>query len=254
MHKTQQHDAIVLSNSSEKDASARLAQLLAEAPIPRDELLPNLGLFLTSKSLSRVLFFYEVYKQIVDTHGVIAEFGVRWGQTLSLMEALRGILEPFNRHRKIIGFDTFEGARGFSAQVDGALSGTGEGSFSVPAGYEATLEQILSLQEALNPMSHIKRFELVKGDAAETLPAYLERHPETLFSMAILDMDIYRPTRAVLETIAPRLFRGSVLVFDELCDEYFPGETVALMETLGTRGLRLKRYPMTARVSYAVIE
>ncbi len=119
--KTKQHDAIVLSSQSEKDLQATLTGMLKDTPISDDELLPNLGLYLTSKSLSRILFFYEIYQKIVDTHGVVMEFGVRWGQTLSLLAALRGIFEPFNRHRKIIGFDTFAGFVGMSGEGRGAL-------------------------------------------------------------------------------------------------------------------------------------
>ena len=48
--------------------------------------------------------------------------------------------------------------------------------------------------------------------------------------------------------------RVSVLVFDELSDDIFPGETLAVNEVLGLRNLRLQRFPMTARVSYCVIE
>ena len=62
------------------------------------------------------------------------------------------------------------------------------------------------------------------------------------------------PTKTALEAVKPRLFKGSVLVFDELCDDIFPGETIALMDTLGIRGLRIQRYPMTARISYVVVE
>ena len=69
----------------------------------------NLGLFLDSKSLSRILFMDYLYKKNIDLQGVVMEFGVRWGQNCSLFSALRGIYEPFNRHRKIIGFDTFTG-------------------------------------------------------------------------------------------------------------------------------------------------
>lgn len=50
------------------------------------------------------------------------------------------------------------------------------------------------------------------------------------------------------------LFKGSVLVFDELCDDIFPGETIALREVFNIRNLRIQRMPMTARVSYVVIE
>lgn len=250
--KTQKHDAIVLSSQSEKDLQAQFVKLLKSAPLPDDELLPNLGLFLSSKALSRVLFFHEIYKKILNTHGMIMEFGVRWGQTLSLLSALRGIYEPFNRHRKIVGFDTFSGFVGMS-EKDGALCKTVDGSFSVSENYEDYLGEILALQEALNPISHLKKFELVRGDATQTIPEYLKRQPETMVSLAIFDFDIYKPTKAALEAVKPYLFKGSVLVFDELADDIFPGETVALREVFDTTNLRVERLPITARVSYVVL-
>ncbi len=251
--KTEKHDAIVLSSGSEKDALSVMGEMHAGHPLPSDEILANLGLFLTSKNLSRILFFYEMYKRIVNTHGVIFEFGVRWGQTLSVLSALRGIFEPFNRHRKIVGFDTFEGFVGMG-EKDGARCKCRDGSFSVSENYEQYLAKILTLQEQLNPISHLKKFELVKGDATETIPRYLKEHPETIVSMAIFDFDIYKPTKAALEAIKPHLCKGSLLVFDELCDDIFPGETVAVQEVLGLNNLRVQRLSMTSRISFAEYE
>jgi len=251
--KTEQHDAIILSSSEEKEIQKQFVASFKSSPLPDDEILPNLGLFLTSKALSRILFFYEIYKKIIHTHGIIIEFGVRWGQTLSIMSALRGIFEPFNRHRKIVGFDTFGGFRGIG-ENDGELSKCKDGSFSVTPGYEDYLDRILSLQEKLNPMAHLKRYELVKGDAVKTIPEYLKRHPETIISLAIFDFDIYAPTKAALEAIKPHLCKGSILVFDELCDDILPGETIALRETWGLNNVRLQRFPMTARISYLEVE
>lgn len=251
--KTEQHDAIILSSSEEKDIQKQFVALFKSSLLPDDEILPNLGLFLTSKALSRILFFYEIYKKIIHTHGIIIEFGVRWGQTLSIMSALRGIFEPFNRHRKIVGFDTFEGLKGIGKN-DGELSKCKDGSFSVTPGYEDYLDRILSMQEKLNPMSHLKRYELVKGDAVKTIPEYLKRHPETIISLAIFDFDIYAPTKAALEAIKPHLCKGSILVFDELCDDILPGETIALKETWGLNNVRVQRFPMTARISYLEVE
>ena len=51
--KTEKHDAIVLSSTSEKDAQKLFTSLLKNTPLPDDELLPNLGLFLSSKSFAR---------------------------------------------------------------------------------------------------------------------------------------------------------------------------------------------------------
>ena len=106
----------------------------------------------------------------------------------------------------------------------------------------------------LYSISHLKKFELVEGDAKHTIPDYLKKHPETVVSMAILDFDIYEPTKVALECIKPHLMKGSILVFDELCDDIFPGETIAVQEILGLNNLRVKRMPMTSRVSYAVVE
>ena len=251
--KTKKHDAIVLSSQSEKDLQALLFEHFRAAALPEDELLANLGLFLTSKSLSRILFFYEIYRKILHTHGVIMEFGVRWGQNLAVLSALRGIFEPFNRHRKIIGFDTFAGFRGMGPE-DGDRCKTVDGSFSVGENHDAYLEKLLSLADALNPIPHLKKFELVKGDAVETIPSYLKQHPETIVSLAIFDFDIYKPTKAALEAIRPHLMKGSVLVFDELCDDIFPGETLAAREVLGLANMRVERFPMTARISYMVME
>ena len=167
--KTKNHDAIVLASAAEKNVQERFAETLKYSPIPDDELLANLGLYLSSKNLSRLLFFYKIYMKILLTHGVITEFGVRWGQNLSLLSALRGIFEPFNRHRKIIGFDTFEGFSGV-CEKDGDKCKCADGSFSVTPHYEYYLDRIMSLQEELNPISHIKRYELVKGDALKTIP------------------------------------------------------------------------------------
>ena len=251
--KTEKHDAIILSSGDERETLKAFINHVKASPLPDDEVLPNLGLFLTSKAISRILFFYEIYKKIIHNHGVIMEFGVRWGQTLSIMSALRGIFEPYNRHRKIVGFDTFQGFAGIG-EKDGERCLCFDGSFSVTADYEAYLDKLLNLQDNLNPIAHLKKYELVRGNAIETVPAYFAIHPETIVSLAVFDFDIYEPTRTALEAVKPHLCKGSILVFDELCDDIFPGETIALQEIVGLNNVRIQRMPMTSRISYMEIE
>jgi hypothetical protein len=249
------HNAIVLTAHSEEEAFAALAAGLKDTGVPDNELLGNLGLFMPSKHLARLLFFRDIYAQVVTTHGIIVEFGVRWGATLALLANLRSLYEPFNRHRRIVGFDTFDGFKGVAAE-DGPGAGTRfkDGDFSVSASYDEELARLLTLHEQTNPMSHVKRFELVKGDAVQTVPAWFDAHPEAVVSLAIFDFDIYAPTKAALLAVKPRLFKGSVLVFDELSDDVFPGETVAVQEVLGLNNLRIQRSPFVSRVCYAVVE
>ena len=111
----------------------------------------------------------------------------------------------------------------------------------------------MACQEKLNPASHIRKYEIIKGDATRTLKKYLAQHPETMVSLAYFDMDIYQPTKQCLEMIKPYLNKGAVVGFDELCDETFPGETTAFREVFG-QNYKVQRLPITARASYIVIE
>jgi len=68
------------STASEVSNKAQLSARLRSAAIPDNELLDNLGLFLTRQTLSRINFMQQLYQMIVPVHGVIMEFGVRWGR------------------------------------------------------------------------------------------------------------------------------------------------------------------------------
>jgi hypothetical protein len=197
-------------------------------------------LFLKRQALSRLLYLDHIYQRILQTPGVICEFGVHWGATMSQLCNLRGMHEPFNYSRVIHGFDTFAGFPGVDSK-DGGLVAAGD--YSTSAGYETELEELLTLQESFSPLAHLKKFRLIKGDVAQTLPAWLDQNPHAVIAMAIFDMDIYQPTKTALELILPRLTKGSLLVFDELNCEFFPGETRAVAETLGLNNLRLQRFP-----------
>src|SRR5271157_162172 len=119
------------TNSSPKEQSLRndFFDLFKKCPIPDNELLLNLSLFIKRQDMSSLLFMNEIYNKIVNTHGVIMEFGVRWGRNMALFESLRGIYEPFNHNRKLIGFDTFEGFPSIHKK-DGTADIVSVGSYS----------------------------------------------------------------------------------------------------------------------------
>lgn len=244
-----------ISYESQEESQVRdeFVKTFRQCPIPDSEILANLGLFLNSKNLSRILFMNHLYQQIIDVQGIIIEFGVRWGQNSSLFAALRGIYEPFNRHRKIVGFDTFKGFPAITAK-DGKSKLMRAGADSVSQGYVDYLTKVMEFQEKDNPLAHIRKFELVAGDATVEIDKYLTAHPETIVALAYFDFDIYEPTRKCLEAIRPHLVKGSVLGFDELNDPDSPGETIALKEVLGLNKIHLKRYRYASRVSYMVVE
>ena len=242
---------LVGSTQSETDRKQMLVDRLRASRIPDVELLDNIGLYLTRQTLSRINFMQMLYQMIVPVHGTIMEFGVRWGQNMALFSTLRGIHEPFNYNRKIIGFDTFDGFPSVAPQDGGGVQA---GDYGVVENWSEELEGILDFHTQNAPIPHKKKHELVKGDATMTLPDYLKEHPETIVALAYFDFDIYKPTHDCLEAILPYLTKGSVLAFDELNTPQFPGETIAVREVLGLSRYAIKRDPSNPLTSYLVIE
>jgi hypothetical protein len=241
----------VLSGSTGKEIKNReeFVGMLKNSPIPNDEILSNLGLYINRQTLSRILFMNDLYKRIVNIHGVVMEFGVRWGQNLSLFSSFRGMYEPYNYNRKIIGFDTFEGFPNVDEKDGERVS---KGDYSVTNGYQDYLDAVLQYHQSESPIPHKKKYELVRGDATVTIHEYLARHPETIVSLAYFDFDIYKPTKVCLEAIKPHLTKGSILAFDELNFESFPGETIALREVLSINNYTICRDPFNPLCSYIV--
>lgn len=236
-----------------KNAREELIELFKRAPIPDDELMRNLGLFVNPPDIKKMLFLDDIYKKVLGVHGVVMEFGVRWGQNLALFQSLRSIYEPFNCNRKIIGFDTFEGFPSVH-EKDGNSNYAALGAYAVSENYEQFLAQVLYLQEQESPINHVRKFELVKGDAIEGLMNYLKRNPESIVSLAYFDFDVYKPTKECLEMLKGHLTKGSVIAFDELNDPHFPGETIALKEVFGLDKYRICRSPYSHLQSYIVYE
>ncbi len=240
------------NNSSDKEKCIRseFYNLFKNSPIPENELLSNLGLYTNRQTLSRILFMNEIYKKIINVHGVVMEFGVRWGQNLALFENFRGMYEPFNYNRKIIGFDTFNGFPSVTC-IDKGLK---KGDYGVFENYEEYLAKVLDYHESESPISHMKKYELIKGDATVTLKEYLKNNPHTVIALAYFDFDIYEPTKECLKLIKDHITKGTIIGFDELNTSDFPEETVALKEVLGLSSYRIQRLAISPLQSYIEID
>ncbi|MEL6562233.1 MAG: class I SAM-dependent methyltransferase [Bacteroidota bacterium] len=241
-----------LYNAADVKSRDGLQKLMADSPIPQEELLNNIGLYTDRRMLSRFLYINELYQQILSIHGSVFEFGVRYGQNIALLTSLRGIYEPYNHNRKIIGFDTWQGFAETDASKDTEMWQSGD--FGVPENYEQHLETVMNVHEQMAPIAGIKKYELVKGDVSETLTQYLDKHPETILSMVYFDFDLYKPTKECLEKILPYLSKGAIIAFDEINVAEFPGETMALREVLGTNNFKIQHSMYRANAGYIVYE
>lgn len=214
----------------------------------------HLTTILARQTVSRILVFDRLYREIIGVAGSIAEFGVQWGAGSALFANLRAIHEPFNYMRRIISFDTFQGFKALS-QSDffggGVSEGKQEGAYSSEPGWENILDDILDLHELNSPVAHIKKHEIVVGDVVETLPAWLEENRHEVFAMAFFDMDLYEPTCEAIRNVLPRMNQGGILVFDEFNDPNWPGETLAAREMGLVDRLQFYQDPRQPKMSWA---
>jgi hypothetical protein len=246
-------DRMDFASDHESVTRAQLLELFKNIPLPDNQKLENLGLYLNSKHLSRILFLKEFYKFSIDAPGQIFDFGTRWGQNMAVFIALRDMFEPYNRSRVIVGFDTFQGFPSIHKK-DGPSELNQVGNLETAANYEEYLFSLLTTLERDTALSHLTRFALIKGDVCETLPSYLKNNPHTIVSHAFFDLDLYEPTFQSLKLIWPRAPKGAIFAFDELNDPDSPGETLALMEAVGISNINLKRLPHVSRISYFIKE
>jgi len=216
--------------------------------------LQNFSKYVPRQALTRFIIRHEIFKMVLNVQGSVAELGVLDGGSLLSWAHLSSIFEPLNYQRKVIGFDMF-GEHPTTSEKDK----TGKSShiydnkrFTLDA-YQDIKNSVCVLDKN-RPMGEIEKVILVKGDASKSVPEYIEKHPETLISLLYLDINLYEPTRVALEQFIPRMPKGAIIVFDELNDRGFPGETIAVIETIGIRNLRIQRFPYDTKISYAILD
>ena len=157
----------------------------------------------------------------------------------------------------VYGFDSFEGFPEISEEDTQGLkerksAHLKQGGFAAPCAYEDIMQSI-AVFDRNRFLNHFPKVQVIKGDFAVTSADFLRDHPHLLISCLYLDFDIYAPTRIALERFYPRIPKGGIVVFDELNEEAFPGETTAVMEVLNLNELRVRRFEFEPRISYAIV-
>ena len=223
----------------------RLEEAFVKTPIPTEELMTSMGIYMRSSALVKILVLNDLFRRIHNVPGCIMEFGTRWGQNLIVFENLRAIYEPFNKTRKIIGFDTFEGYQG-SSNLDKASAIFSEGTYQTTENYPDYLRQLLSIHEGNNVLGHVSAgHEVIAGNVSNTVASFLELQPATIVALAYFDIGLYTPTKDALQAIKPHLVPGSVILLDQLTWAESPGEAVAFKETFQRSEYTIEKCALT---------
>lgn len=202
------------------------------------------GFYITSDitRISKLVAHWDIYKKIVDLPGEVVECGVYKGASLLRFATFREILEsPYSR--KIIGFDAFgafpkSGDKDDLKFIDRFEADGGDG-ISKPE-----LEKVLK-------MKGFRNIDLVEGNVETTISSYIETHPALRISLLHIDVDVYHPTKIILEQLYSRVVKGGVIVFDDYAK--VAGETIAVEEYFG-KDAKFKKMPYTHVPSFYIKE
>lgn len=212
-----------------------------------DEKIIDFPKYAPNNAIKQFIIRYELIKLIKDVPGDIIECGVCGGRGLMSLLHSHLILEPNFFYRKIIGFDTFSG---FSTLTENDnIRENKEGDFCFN-----NYEEISGLGKLHTEFMYenLNKVELIKGNAEETIPQYINDNKHILVSLLYLDFDLYLPTKIALEYILPRMPKGSIVAFDEIHHERFPGETIALLEKLNINNYQIKNI-LNSNVNYFIM-
>jgi hypothetical protein len=238
--------------AAEQEVGKNIECIFNACPDPVEIKLENFPKYVRRQHLKRFLAMYEIFKLVLPVKGSVVECGVFKGFGLMAWAKLSTMLEPENLTRRIYGFDTFSGFPTTSEKDENPIAMPEQGALYADS-YEE-LQALITEYDRDRFLGHIDKVHLVKGDATQTIPQFIADHPHLVVSLLFLDLDLYEPTKVALEQFLPRMPRGAVLAFDELDNPMWPGETLALLESVGINELKLRRLEWDPYISFAVME
>tara|TARA_B110000444_G_C18826222_1_gene590485 strand:+ start:1616 stop:2335 length:720 start_codon:yes stop_codon:yes gene_type:complete len=238
-----------------KDYNNDLAKNFDEHLLSTKDKLINFPRFVNRRDVATFLNRYEIFKKVIGIHGSVIECGVNLGGGLFSWLHYSSILEPYNSSRYIIGFDTFDGFKSINNHDDNGIYVDEERwvEFTSKQSHSDVLRDI-KIQNQNRPLNHLSKLSVVKGDATETIPKFLDENPHLLVSLLHIDFDIHAPTKVAIENFLPRMPKGSIIAFDDLNAHEGPGETIAFIESMDIKKYRLCRNVFDSYLCYLIIE
>jgi|TARA_B100000959_G_C14990011_1_gene627405 hypothetical protein len=204
------------------------------------------GFYLTSNPsrLGKVLTHYELYKMIINLPGDIVEFGVFKGSSLIKWATFRELFENTDS-RKVIGFDIF----GKFPETDFIDDMQHRDEFMKDAG-----EKGISIEELHEVFEYkeLQNIDLVKGDILKTAPKYIKDNPQLKISLLHIDVDIYEPSKIILETMYDSVVEGGLIVLDDYGT--FPGETKAVDDFFRSKPVKINKFSFSQSTPVYIVK
>jgi len=237
---------------TETEAIADYVRVFENSPDSTQHKLHNFIKYVRRQDVTKWLARYEIFKKVLPVKGSVVECGVYRGAGLMSWALFSDMMEPVNLTRRIYGFDTFEGFPDVSGKDSNSVRNPNVGDLN--ANVHEELTEIIKAYDKNRFLGHVEKVKLIKGNASQTIPAFIKENRHLMVSLLFLDFDLYEPTKVALEHFVPRMPRGAVIAFDELDNPIWPGETMALLDTVGMNRLKIQRLDFDPYIGFAVLE
>ena len=109
-----------------------------------------------------------------------------------------------------------------------------------------SLEEI---NELLLKQGLAENVEIIKGDILNTLDQYLIENPHLKISLLHIDVDLYEPSKHILEELFEKVTKGGIIIFDDY--GAFAGTNKAVDEFF-ENNVEVKKLPYSHAISYIV--
>ncbi|MCG9884935.1 MAG: hypothetical protein MH825_05050 [Cyanobacteria bacterium] len=188
--------------------------------------------FMSRQEFAKIHDYTKPFETTSGVAGSITDCGVYYGKCLMTYATLSAALEPYNCQCKVYGFDTFEGNASYD-DLDSKSSKdrwVDRQKYTYDASTYEDLMHCIGIFDEDRPFNHLPKVELIKGDLVETAKSFILERPESLLRITHLPVNLYKTTRAALESFFPRLFGGGLVAVHGLNNT--SGVTKALLEIL----------------------
>ena len=192
---------------------------------------------------SKFITHLEFFKKTSGVRGEIVEFGIFKGNSFFRWIKFRDLLEQTSS-RKIIGFDIF-GDFPEAIFEDDKLK---RDAFvkETKGGKSISYEELNALLEQQNLNKNV---EIVKGDVLLTVDEYIKDNPHLKISLLHIDVDLYEPTKHILEKLYSKVTKGGIIILDDY--GAFAGTNKAVDDFFDNK-VEIKKLPYSNAISYIV--
>ena len=238
--------------AAEEDVGKNIERIFLESIDSVEIKLENFPKYVRRQHLKRFLAMYEIFKLVLPVKGSVIDCGIYRGFSLMAWAKLSTILEPENLTRRIYGFDTFEGFTAIHEKDANRIAAPERGGLCARSYDE--LEALIAEYDRDRFLDHLQKVYVLPGDACQTIPQFIAENSHLVVSLLFLDFDLYKPTQVALEHFLPRMPKGAVIAFDELDNPMWPGETQALLDSVGINHFELRHIEWDPYIGYAILE